>query len=394
MGLLFIALAVVYPEFGLLTLVFITYAQVSHVLIRHHGLPSIAKFLVPLLFLVVALRFWLFGERRALSLGPLVLVAAYGLVGFASLLYAENTVYTQQALITYGKDVIIVVVVMLLLQRGATLRNVIWTLLAAGTFMGTITVIQQLTGTFENDYWGFGQVAVKNIVGDTSDYRVSGPFSGSPNYYAQILVVLVPLALNRLQYERSALHRLLAGWALAVCTFSIIFTFSRTGFLALMVVAALVFLSRRPRPVTILATAVTLFAVLQLAPGKYVERMSTLKSAASGGLEEEGSLRGRLSEAKAAMMMFSENPVLGVGYHNYKTHYRRYSEQLGLDSRREERAAHSLYLEIAAEQGVVGLAVFGAILLYAFAGMFGARQAARRADLADWAGIIEAFALG
>jgi O-antigen ligase len=67
-----------------------------------------------------------------------------------------------------------------------------------------------------------------------------------------------------------------------------------------------------------------------------------------------------------AVQMFLENPILGVGKRNYQALYVEYSSMLGLDPRLEDRQAHSLYLELAAEMGMLGLLSFGGILLALF----------------------------
>ena len=53
----------------------------------------------------------------------------------------------------------------------------------------------------------------------------------------------------------------------------------------------------------------------------------------------------------------SGRPLGGVGYGNYPELYQDYSPWIGLDPRREPREAHSLYLEVASETGVLGLGV-------------------------------------
>jgi O-antigen ligase len=56
-----------------------------------------------------------------------------------------------------------------------------------------------------------------------------------------------------------------------------------------------------------------------------------------------------------------------VGIGNYAVNYQDYASQLGLEHRTEDRQAHSLYLEMAAETGMLGVlaftAVFAAVLL-------------------------------
>jgi O-antigen ligase len=75
----------------------------------------------------------------------------------------------------------------------------------------------------------------------------------------------------------------------------------------------------------------------------------------------------------AAWQMFADHPMLGIGYGNYETHYHRYARDIALDGRREERQAHSLYLEVAAETGLLGIAAFGVLIVYAMASVLRAR---------------------
>jgi putative inorganic carbon (hco3(-)) transporter len=64
---------------------------------------------------------------------------------------------------------------------------------------------------------------------------------------------------------------------------------------------------------------------------------------------------------------------------------------LGWDNRREERSAHNLYLETAAETGLVGLAAFGAIVGMALWRAYQTQKMFMRAGKYDEAAI--AFAL-
>jgi len=56
--------------------------------------------------------------------------------------------------------------------------------------------------------------------------------------------------------------------------------------------------------------------------------------------------------------MFADHPVFGVGLNNYSENYQKYSREIGLDPRREQRDPASLYLQLLAEQGLIGISIF------------------------------------
>jgi len=91
-------------------------------------------------------------------------------------------------------------------------------------------------------------------------------------------------------------------------------------------------------------------------------------------VQQESSFRGRSSEYISGFMMFVDHPLLGVGADNYPPNYQIYSSQLGLDSRTEEREAHSLYIETMAETGFAGIITFTGMLLTLLIGLPRARK--------------------
>jgi len=382
-------------EYGLVALIVITYTRVSDVLVQFHGAPSVAKLFVPTLLLVVVARWLILQKKPAPWTKTAVLLGAYGLVGLASLLYADDMAAAQTAFTDYVKDVLIVLVIVMILQRGRTFRQIIWALLGSGIFLATITTFQHLTGTFTNNYWGFATAEVQQIIGETNDFRIAGPLSS--NFYALVLVPLVPLALDRLWHEKAVWLRVLAGWALLVTVLSIIFTYSRGGFLALVVVIILMLLRMKLNPWLLGALVVFGLIVWQFLPAQYTDRIGTLGDLVGGdpeiGVASDISFRGRLSETTVAWLMFLDHPIQGVGLANYNANYQDYSQNLGLDARLEARSAHSLYLEIAAETGIVGLLVFGAILWVLFRGLARASTLFKRGGMPDYANMTFALAV-
>lgn len=402
-GLMGAAAIVAAPEIGLLALVFTSYLNLSDVLRRFGGPFSLMDLLVPLVVLaVLAQWFW----RRKPPTGwlrPTLLVAAYGSAGVLSLFAARDPGRALDGLMRLAKDGLIVVLVVVLIQRAATLRRVFWSLLAAGLLMTTISVHQHVTKNFGSDYWGLATEPVPYAAGIQPAHRVSGPI-GHPNRYGLILLVLVPVALDRVTSSRRPATRSLALAALVLCSLTIVFTYSRGAFVALLSMLALLVLIRRPRPRHLLAAVALAVLLAPLVPGAYVQRMGTIfqKMGAlvgtvaqpSEAIEiEDHSFRGRLSENLAAVRMFLDHPLTGVGLDNYPRRYQDYSQEILLDSRSEDRAPHSLYLEIAAETGIVGLIAFSTILWVLFRGILAARRSLRNQEQTDIRGMIDAVTI-
>src|SRR4249919_1845414 len=141
---------IVSVEFGLLMLTFITYTRFSDIAVHDYHAPSIAKSFIVILLIGIFIRWIVTQEKPRGLLLPTVLVAAYGLVGFTSLLYAPNQQAVTDSLVNYVKDALIALVVVALLKKPHQFRNVIYTMLIVGIFIGTISVYQYVTGSYTN----------------------------------------------------------------------------------------------------------------------------------------------------------------------------------------------------------------------------------------------------
>jgi hypothetical protein len=392
------ALVVTRPEVGLLALVFLTYTHLPTVAVEYHGAPEALKLYPLALWALVGVRWVLHGEAPAGWLRSTALVALFGLTGVISLVAAVDLAEGQQNLLRYAKDVLMVAFIAATLHRWATFRRTAWALVLAGAFLGTITAYQWVTGTFDRTYGGFGQVpfALEGLDLDRSaPYRLAGPV-GDPNFYAQLLLVPIALSVERLRQERGLAGRALAGWTLAACLISVVGTYSRGAGVALaaMLVAWLLRPSRHPGRLVVLA-AVALLAV-QLLPAEYARRVQLLSGVAAALRDDpaaDSAVTGRLTEMLAAWAAFVDHPLTGVGIGNFSRHYQRYAQDIGFNVRLTDRPAHSLYLEIAAEQGALGLAAFGLVVASAFGGLLAARRR-HRPGRPDRASLVGAFAVG
>lgn len=386
-------------EWGLLVLALMVYTNISDIAITFHGAPSVTKSFVFLLLFAILMRWIAYNEKPVGWQRAVALLAGYGVVGFASILYAASPERSQAALEVYIKNAMIVIVVVILLQRAVTLRRVIWALLAAGIFLGTLTVFQYVTGTYGNNYFGFAQTSAAVLVGASSTNRVSGPIN-DPNYYALIMTVLVPLALDRVWHEKNRWMRILSVWAFGATVAAVVLTYSRSGFVTLVVVIGLMLLYRTPNLKNLLILLLLGVMLFQFIPTQYTERLESMIAflpGSSRSLREDEAIRGRTSELLVGWNMFLDNPILGVGYNNYPVYYQAYSRQVGLDPRATERSAHNLYIEILAETGIVGLIFFSVIVLITLRDIYWSvktLQAYHLKDIADMATAVGVSLLG
>ncbi len=366
------ASALVQPELGLMALIFITVTQISNVAIKFYGLPSLAQPLVGMLMLVVLIRFALHGERPTGWARIGAILAAFVVLWLASLLHASDFEAAREAFVGFGKDMLVGVIVIFLVYRPASLRGAVWAFILAGIVMGSISVYQYLTGSFNNILWGFGGIEGQ-VSGQVERTRLTGPYQ-NPNAYAQVLGVIVPLALDRLWHERSVLLRVLAGWAAAACILAVFFTYSRGGLLAMAAGIAVLLLTRRPGIFPLILTAALLYGLLSFLPATYTERVATLLQLRQSDQIYDPSFRGRLSENTAALQMFWDHPLLGVGLGNFPVNYQDYSRQIGIDPRRDPRSPASLYLEMLSEQGIIGASLFVLLIILVFRGLWMAKH--------------------
>jgi putative inorganic carbon (HCO3(-)) transporter len=372
------------------------YASVPDSLRAEYGVPSAFMFLAPALVGLALARQVLFEESPGRGWkGALWWLVAWGAVIFASFLYATDPARAAATLFDY-LDALFIVLIMTLFVRGREqLAPIVWALIGAGVFLSALTVHQTLTGNFGSTYGGFARGELRALVGSTSGMRSAGPLS--TNYFALILVALVPLAAERVLHARALLARGLAALALALIVAAIGFTYSRGGLATLGAIALLaLFTAPRIPRILFVAAPLALAAGLAFLPATYLDRMGTFAQiweGVRGRHVEDSAIRGRISEVRSALMMVGDHPLFGVGSGNYEIHYPSYARVVALDGRREERAAHSLYLEVAAENGLFGLAVFGGFLAYALRGVQRTRKMFAQAGERDFAHLTTALGL-
>jgi probable O-glycosylation ligase (exosortase A-associated) len=358
-------------DVALVLIFFFGFTNASDVLGTFHSVPGTGQLLFVFGAAVLAIRaVGRFRERVEPRSSPaarlLPVVVALVVLQLASSWWASDPAAAVTEAGLTLREGLFAVLVAALLTDGRSLRRAVWAAIAGAGAIATVSVYQYVTGAFTSNFAGFGRATIESIVGTLDDYRLSGPFD-DPNFFALALLLAIPLAADRALHEHSVLLRVGALAATLMCVLAVVFTFSRGGFIALLLVGALILIRERPGPVVVIAGSALLIALLALAPSQYTNRLRTITQALPGSsLAAPGSdesIRGRTSEIVVGLRMFSDHPLVGVGASNYEVNYQSEARRLGLDPRREDREAHDLYVEIGAEMGLVGLVAFGGFVM-------------------------------
>ena len=368
-------LLMVWPDAPTLAVLFFLYTNAAVVAVQFHGLPFIVGAALPAL-LILPLAHYFIVRRQNLRIDAvsfwIFLFMAVQLIGALSARFPDEAMnnVTTFALEGFGLYFLILNTV----RTPKLLRYAVWVLVIAGFLMGALSFYQQATGTMGNNYAGFAQVSnaafgtgEETLQGEVEQARLAGPL-GQQNRYAQVMVMLAPLALFLFWGVPSKKLRLLAAIATVFILIGASLTFSRgaaVGFVLMLVVMAFM---RYIKLYQLVVIVLALLLVMQLFP-QYGARLDSLQQLVgvvdqdSGGIEAaDGSTRSRVTEMAAAGLVFADHPIVGVGPGMYRHHYREYAEIVGIRIVGDTREAHNLYLGLAAENGFFGVITFGAII--------------------------------
>jgi O-antigen ligase len=367
-----VALAFVEPRWVVLAQIVLVATYGVYVLQGQSGVPLTPLSLVLLLVVGIGLRHVFRVERLSLpTRETLLLGALLGAMAVSTVLAVDREA-SRITIATYIQNAALVILLVALVDRPRWLRRAAWAFVIGVGFLAVLAVLQQLAHAYGSSFYGFAEVAA-----DRGFLRSSGPLNA--NFFAQVLVAAAFLALYLGLGGARQRSRLGGFAAAALCVGAIWFTYSRGSLLVLCAMLVVVAVLRRVRPRVAAATlVVVVVGVAAVAPNRAAvkEQFRAAIAAFSDTAPSEGdySIAGRRSENLAALRMFTDHPIIGVGTGNYPARYLEYSEEIGLDQRAEARNAHSLYLQQLSEIGIVGSIAFVALLWLGLNGAWRARR--------------------
>jgi putative inorganic carbon (HCO3(-)) transporter len=224
-------------------------------------------------------------------------------------------------------------------------------------------------------------VVTRFDLGDGGNWRLGHLYYYDANDFATFVVTAIPLGIYFLHAAPRRLTRVAAAAGLVVLTLGFVWSGSRGGFIALSTVALFIVVRYSAIPLRwrLAATALVAIVVLAAASDHYWQQMGTIASDSDYNHTSE---TGRMPIWHRGIGYMMANPLLGVGPDNFPSAEGILSplaerQQYGVGVR--WNAAHNSFVQIGAELGLPGLALFIAIIASAFTALrrAGRAEAAR-----------------
>jgi O-antigen ligase len=273
--------------------------------------------------------------RAARQLAPLAVVLAVSALSAAA---SDLQSHAWGAWIALAKTVLIAMLVVVHVDSPRRIEAVLWIIVGSMSTLALASLAQGLAigypGAWTEKLGGLGAPVRTASIGAMHDN----------NAFARILVFSLPLCAVLARLARRLPARLLASLCGVAIACGLMMTFSRTGGIAAVAVAAAAVCWIRPRWKAFAVFLVVMTVAYAVAPERYRGRLQSVSP-------DDFSLKLRYGIWARGLQMAGARPVLGVGIGTFKEHYARTAPP-------PTRASHNVLIEVLAEMGVVGLLTY------------------------------------
>lgn len=354
-------------DIATLSFIVILFTNAAVIAVNFHGLPFMIGSVFPLLLLIPFTYYVVFKRERIIFTSLMMMLLGLLLVQIAGTLLSISINDAADELFVFIVEGMAIYFLLLnTIRTRETLRNVIRAVLISAIVLGIFPIIQQMTGTYDNNFGGFAQVTGRGfsvsetLVGATNQPRLAGAI-GEKNRFAQIMLMLAVIAMTQIWRTPSRMWRLVALAATAIAAVASILPFSRGAAVGAAMLLAIGLVLRFITVRQLLLLFVATVILLMIFP-QYTVRLVTLEaittpftgSSSDVTTESDGAIQGRYTEMLAAMIVYSEHPVVGVGPGMFRFYSGDVGNELGVKRLIGTRRAHSLYLEVLANTGTLG----------------------------------------
>lgn len=280
---------------------------------------------------------------------------AYLLVIASSILTAGNNFRAYHAFEGLLVTFLMFFLLLNIVKSKDQLGKVIWLLLL-------VHVYYAIKGVFN---FAFGGHAGGGL---TTSGAVGGSFMGDENDFALALNAMIPFAFFMFQNQTSKFKRFFLIGSLLVLVLGVVSSQSRGGWVGLMAVALFCFMKSKRKLMNLGIAALLGIAILAFAPSSYWLQVESITDT------EEATASSRLNYWKAAVRMYVDYPITGVGAANgpmkmpyYVTGFRDPATQWG-------RTFHGTLPLVLAESGTLGIICYLMLYITALRGLSAVRK--------------------
>lgn len=232
------------------------------------------------------------------------------------------------------------------------LKSILHALLLSTIIVALFGFYQFIIGDYSSLYDALYPIQDEALKNPPWAGRITS-FLSHYNGAAAYLNMVVPFCIVLAVRAREKVSRVLAGVCFVFSSVAILLTQSRGGLLAyvaVLLIAAWLLAPNRAARLRWLGVVAACSMAAALVAGQIFERLS--------GVDSYTEIT-RLGIWAGAVLLFLSNPIMGVGYGNFKvalTSAIAVPDGFMLD-------AHNLYLELLAETGIVGFVVFAILII-------------------------------
>jgi O-antigen ligase len=197
-------------------------------------------------------------------------------------------------------------------------------------------------------------------------FRVNSVFF-DPSIYGRFLALVMLAVTTAVLWSRRRREVLIGACVLAWLLAGLVTSFSESSIAALLLGLAVLAAYRWDVLATVYASA----ALLAIAAVVLLAAPSSLHFGLKGsGGGANNATSGRANLVSGGLDLFADRPLEGYGSGSFETEYKRHAAKANASSENATSASHTIPITVAAEQGILGLAVYVALLLCAFVVLF------------------------
>ncbi|MCJ8321270.1 MAG: putative O-glycosylation ligase, exosortase A system-associated [Colwellia sp.] len=266
--------------------------------------------------------------------------------------------------IEFLKITLLYVFAILVLRTQLHINVLIWALALSVGFYGCLEGLKYIASGGAHRIAGLGS----HVLSDRNELALAF------NMMLPLLVYLI--GISKQKWMKVALF-----CAIALNIVAIVGTYSRGGFVALIIVGGYFWLQSKRKVLYSVLIIIALFIGSNYAPSSWTNRMDTLETA-----KTDSSFLGRVLAWKHAVLVANDNIITGGGFRAGQTGYvwwsydaaGSFNDVIDTSSLKAVgfKAAHSIYFQVLGDHGYIGLFLFLAIIFTAY------RNAGRVARLA------------